>query len=63
MYTEDLEYNEHVHNLGVCQTNTSSQMMQTVCLGQSCKLRRAYSQDFTGLLSNLRYRWSFQGKR
>ena len=33
MYTEDLE---HVHNLGVCQTNPSSSMIQAVHWG-NCK--------------------------
>ena len=37
MYTEDLAYNEHVHNnLGVCQTNTSLSMMLAARPGQGC---------------------------
>ena len=36
MYTEDLAYNEHVHNnLGVCQ-NTSLLKVLAVRLGQGC---------------------------
>ena len=31
MYIEDLQYNVHVHNLSMCQTNTSS-----MCPGQGC---------------------------
>ena len=41
VYTEDIVivYNEHVQNLGVCQTTASSSMKLAACLGQGprCK--------------------------
>ena len=53
VYTEDLVivYNEHVQNLGVCQTTTSSSMKLAACLGQGshCKaLTHLFSRFYYG---------------
>ena len=44
-----LSNNEHVHNLGVCQINVSSSVMQAVCPGQGCyALTRLFSRFHKG---------------
>ena len=41
VYTEDIVivYNEHVQNLGVCQTTASSSMKLAACLGQGSRCK------------------------
>ena len=58
MYTED--YNEHMHNLGVCQSeHTIMCWAKAAVLLSFDVLVLEISQ---GLLSILWYRWTFQGK-